>query len=196
MTVAHEYGLVFNKDKYAVKQTCVVFLDESMNALELTLTLKGQCSPQDACSWDSNSTTKVPWIGNLPVTLHTLTLPLYHTSTWAAEERNRVHLEQHLSQSIWQGQINGLQGYHTVLWYFDVSKLVTVQDDASTKGLGAALLQDGCPVAFASKALTPVEQCYTSIECKLLTSVFRAETFHNYVFGHATTIESKHMLPG
>ena len=35
---------------------------------------------------------------------------------------------------------------------------VTVQVDASKKGLGAALLQEGCPVAFASKALTPTEQ--------------------------------------
>ena len=41
----------------------------------------------------------------------------------------------------------------TMLWYFNVCKPVSVQVDASQKGLGAALLQDGCPVAFASKAV-------------------------------------------
>ena len=46
----------------------------------------------------------------------------------------------------------------TTLRYFNVRKPVTVQVDASKKGLGATLLQEECPVAFASKALTPTEQ--------------------------------------
>ena len=45
----------------------------------------------------------------------------------------------------------------TTLCYFDVQKPVTVQVDGQ-KGLRAALLQEGCPVAFASKSLTPTEQ--------------------------------------
>ena len=55
-------------------------------------------------------------------------------------------------------QIRQLVCKDTTLQYFDVRKPVTVQVDASKKGLGAALLQDVCPVAFASKALTPTEQ--------------------------------------
>ena len=66
------------------------------------------------------------------------------------------------------------------------------KSNASQKGLGAALLQDGFPVAFASKAPTPVEQCYASIEYELLTCVFGAEWFHTYVFGCAFTTESAH----
>ena len=46
----------------------------------------------------------------------------------------------------------------TTLWYFDICKPVIVQVDASKKGLGAALLQDGHSVACTSKALMPVEQ--------------------------------------
>ena len=80
----------------------------------------------------------------------------------------------------------------TTLWYFDVCKPVTVEGVPSQKGLDAALLQDGCPVAFASKALTPVEQHYANIECELLTCVFRAGQFHTYVFGNTFTIESDH----
>ena len=76
--------------------------------------------------------------------------------------------------------------------HFDVCKPHTVQVDASQKGLGAALLQDGCLVAFASKDLTPVEQHYANIECELLTSVFRAECFYTNAFGCAFTIENDH----
>ena len=42
---------------------------------------------------------------------------------------------------------------NTTLRYFDPSLPVTIQVDASQVGLGAALLQNGKPMAFASKAL-------------------------------------------
>ena len=80
----------------------------------------------------------------------------------------------------------------TTLRYFDPNKPVVIQVDASQKGLGAALLQDGYPVAFASKALTPAEQRYANIESEMLACVFGAERFHTYVFGRSFTIESDH----
>ena len=40
MRVAHEHRSVFNKDKCAVKETSIVFLDVSMMQLELILILK------------------------------------------------------------------------------------------------------------------------------------------------------------
>ena len=80
------------------------------------------------------------------------------------------------------------------LRYFDVWKPVTIQVNASGKGLRAALLQEGCPVAFTSKALTPTEQRYANIEHELLACVFGAECFHTYVFGQPFTIESDHKL--
>ena len=43
---------------------------------------------------------------------------------------------------------------------FDVDKETTLQTDASKSGLGAVLLQDGHPVAYASKALSETEQNY------------------------------------
>ena len=45
----------------------------------------------------------------------------------------------------------------TTLRYFNPSLLVTIQVKASQVGLGAVLLQNGKPVAFASKALTKTE---------------------------------------
>ena len=41
---------------------------------------------------------------------------------------------------------------------------VTIQVNASSKGLGATLIQDDGPVTFAYKVLTPTEQCYANNE--------------------------------
>ena len=80
----------------------------------------------------------------------------------------------------------------TTLRYFDPYIPVTIQVDASQVGLGAALLQNGKPVAFASKALTKTECWYANIEREMLAAVFGAERFHTYVYGQSFTIESDH----
>ena len=41
-----------------------------------------------------------------------------------------------------------------VLRFYDVAKPVVLQTDASKRGLGAALLQEGFPVAYASRTMT------------------------------------------
>ena len=69
---------------------------------------------------------------------------------------------------------------------------MTIQVDASQVGLGAALLQNGKPVAFASKALTKTECRYANIEREMLAAVFGVERFHTYVYGRSFMIESDH----
>ena len=44
-----------------------------------------------------------------------------------------------------------------VLWFYDPDKELSIQCDAHQTGLGAALLQDGQPLAFVSRALTDTE---------------------------------------
>ena len=53
---------------------------------------------------------------------------------------------------------------NTTLRYFNPSLPVTIQVNASQIGLGAALLQNNKPIAFASKALTDAECRYANIE--------------------------------
>lgn len=68
-----------------------------------------------------------------------------------------------------------LKGHLTstpVLKYFDVHKPVTLSADASQHSLGAVCLQDGRPVAFASRSLTDTEARYAQIEKELLGLVF------------------------
>ena len=69
------------------------------------------------------------------------------------------------------------------LKYYDVKKPVVLTCDASQKGLGAACLQDGQPVAYASHALTKTQEGYAQIEKELLAVVFACTKFHDYIYG-------------
>ena len=80
----------------------------------------------------------------------------------------------------------------TTLRYFDPSLPVTIQGDASQVGLGAALLQNGKPIAFASKALTEAECQYTNIEREMLAVFLGAERFQTYIYGRSFTIKLDH----
>ena len=80
-----------------------------------------------------------------------------------------------------------------VLQYYSLEKEVSLQCDASQSGLGAALLQNGQPVAYASRALTPTECRYAQIEKELLSIVFACERFDTYLYGRSlVTVESDH----
>ena len=69
---------------------------------------------------------------------------------------------------------------------------MTVQADASKGGLGACLLQEGEPIAYASKSLTDTEIRFTNIERELLAIVFTCQWFNTYVLGRPFTVESDH----
>lgn len=78
-------------------------------------------------------------------------------------------------------EIKTLVSRHPVLKYYDMTAKVTIQCDASEKGLGATLLQNGQPVAFASWTLSQVEQRYAQIEKECLAIVFACAKFSQYI---------------
>ena len=80
----------------------------------------------------------------------------------------------------------------TSLQYFDNTQPVTIQVDASQRGLGAVLLQANGPVEFASKLLTETEGRYSNIEREMLAVLFGLEKFHYYAYGRPVVVESDH----
>eukprot|EP00794_Sanderia_malayensis_P007649 gene7649-8489_t len=79
-----------------------------------------------------------------------------------------------------------------VLKYFDPKAITEGHGDASSKGLGFVLMQEGRPVSYARRTLTPAEQNYSQIEKKLLVQVFGLEHHHTYLYGREITLWTDH----
>ena len=62
--------------------------------------------------------------------------------------------------------------------FYDVTKPVTIQTDASQSGLGACILHKGKPVANASRAMTQAEQNSAQIKKEMLAICFATSKFH------------------
>ena len=60
------------------------------------------------------------------------------------------------------------------------------------KGIGFALMQQGQPVTYASRALTKAEQNYSQIEKELLAQVFGMEHNHQYAYDRRVTLWKYH----
>jgi transposase InsO family protein len=76
--------------------------------------------------------------------------------------------------------------------YFDPSKETTMLVDASPVGLAAVLSQDSKPIAYASRALSDVEQRYSQTEREALAIIWGCEHFHMYVYGSRFTVITDH----
>ncbi|CAB4006649.1 Transposon Ty3-G Gag-Pol poly [Paramuricea clavata] len=79
-----------------------------------------------------------------------------------------------------------------VLAYYQLAEQLEIQCDSSQSGLGAALIQNGQPIAYASRALTETESRYAQIEKELLAVVVAVEKFNDYTFGRKTIVHSDH----
>ena len=79
-----------------------------------------------------------------------------------------------------------------ILAHYQPNEPLTLQVDASSYGLGAALLQNDKPVAYASRSLTKTEQNYAQIEKECLSVVYGLERFDQYTFGRHVLVENDH----
>ena len=74
----------------------------------------------------------------------------------------------------------------------DFSKPFEVVCDASVEGLGAVLLQDGRPLAYESRKLSPAEYNYHTGEQELLAVVHALKTWRCYLEGPVFTVITDH----
>ena len=70
-----------------------------------------------------------------------------------------------------------------VLRFYDTNLPTALQVDASKKDLGACLLQQKQPVAYASRAMSSSEINYAQIEKELLAIVYGCERFNVCTYG-------------
>ena len=118
-----------------------------------------------------------------------------------SEVTNPLHrlLTQHANELQWnQLQVDGFEEIKSTmtdspaLVYYDQHKPVTLQVDASKIGLGAVLIQEGKPIAYASKSLTQTEINYAQIEKEMYAIIFGCKKFHHYIYGRRIRVETDH----
>jgi hypothetical protein len=56
-------------------------------------------------------------------------------------------------------------------------------------------LQDGSPVAYASRVMSETESRYAQIEKELLAAVFACTKFYDFTYGNKVVIETDHKPP-
>ena len=79
-----------------------------------------------------------------------------------------------------------------VLGFYDVKKDATLACDASSCGLGACIMQENRPIAYASRSLTETQKSYSQMEKELLAIVFGAERFSQYIYGKEVNVMTDH----
>ena len=111
-------------------------------------------------------------------------------------KKDIFHWEEQQTRSFQQIKTLIAKANNTPLRYYDRNLPVTVQADASLRGLGACLIQkhngEDQPIAFASKSLTDMETRYTNIERELLAIIFACQCFNTYLLGRSFVAESDH----
>ena len=146
--------LVFNGEKCEVKKDSVTFFGtvydaDGANPDPKKLDTVHQMPSADTPSQLQQFLGKVTYLSPFIPSLSTHIAPLWELLKKDSEFKWNTSYQKAFDR------IKKLVCKDTTLCYFNVQKPVTIQVDVSGKGLRAALLQEGCPVAFASKALTP-----------------------------------------
>ena len=193
LNVAQIEGLVLNSKKFELKRPRVLFFGAEYSADLPSLPKEDTGNNRD----DPPPTDKlqlasfigmVTYMGNIVPHLSHHTEPLR-----AMLKQEAVFAWDEMANASFQ-KIKDLIAKSATkpLRYYDRRKPVTVQVDASQRGLGACLLEDGQPIAYASKSLTDSETRYANIERELLAIVFACQWFNTYVLGRPFTVESNH----
>ena len=122
----------------------------------------------------------------------------HHTEPLRAmlKKDNVFHWDDQQTWSFQQVKTLIAKANTTPLRYYDRNLPVTVQVDASLRGLGACLIQKHKGkdqlIAFASKSLTDAETQYANIERELLAIVFACQRFSTYLLRRSFVAESDH----
>ncbi|MCG8626417.1 MAG: RNA-directed DNA polymerase, partial [Proteobacteria bacterium] len=193
LNVAQTEGLVLNSKKLELKKAKVSFFGAEYSASGMhpcPKKIQGitEMTPPTDKQQLASFLGMVTYMGNFVPHLS------HHTEPLRAMLKQDVHFIWDANSNTSFQKIKDLiaKTASQPLRYYDQTKPVTVQADASQRGLGACLVQEGQPIAFASKSLTDTETRYANIERELLAIVFACQRFNTYMLGRQFTVESDH----
>ena len=191
--MAQKEGLVFNSKKCAIKQESVTFFGGVFSTegyspdLEKIQDISKMTPPQTKQELQS-FLGAVNYLQTFIPHLSSNTEPL-----WALLKKENCFTWDENFNTCFQKIKTLLQkALLRPLRYYDWSKPVTLQCDASLKGLGACIIQDGKLIAFASKSLMDTETHYVNIKRELLAIIYGCEKFHKYLYGRTFIVEMDH----
>ena len=182
MESAKTHGIVFNSTKCHIRKPQIAFYGAVFTGQAMQLDPSKIQALQDPPAPDSQTKLQsflglINYLQPFIPGLSTKTAFLWEQlSQWDWNPSTDAAF-QHLKAWICQTLLK------VTLGYYDRSKPVVVQTDASQFGLGAALLQGGWPIAFASKTLTDIESCYANIERVSFGLLWSGEIPHLYLLG-------------
>jgi len=84
-------------------------------------------------------------------------------------------------------------GWGTILTLPDLSKIFSVETDASGASIGAVLIREGHPIAFISKALGPRQQSLSTYEREMLAIIMAVHKWKQYLWGRPFKIRTDHV---
>lgn len=191
MQVAREEGLVFRAEKCHIRKKSVSFFG-------LTWSCKGMHPDEKKC--DNIASKPAP---TNSAELQSFIGLLQYMSPFIPHLASKTQLLRQLlkKETPWEWTAEHEKAFSEVkqsirkdmlLRFFDTSVPAVIEVDASLQGLGAALVQNGQPVAFASKSLTSAETRYANIERELLAVVYGLERFHCFIYGKPVIVHSDH----
>ena len=156
MHITHKYDLVFNPQKTHVKAQAVNFFGCLYDANGVHPD-PGKVDAVHALPAHSNITKLQEFLGLVTYLSPFIPSPSTLTAPLLELLKKDTDFSWNCTYDIAFEQVKEAVVSDTTLRYFNPSLPMTIQVDASQVGLGAALLQNGKPVAFASKALTETE---------------------------------------
>lgn len=186
-----ECKIKFNSSKLQYKQKSVKYLEQVFNEEGVAIdedkidAIKNLKSPTNKKELQS-ILGMIGYLRNFISNLSELTTPLRLLL------KKGTHFMWLAEHDIILNEIKKVITTAPVLGTFDINKDIKIQCDASQNGLGCCLIQDGKPIAYASRAMSSTEKNYAQIEKELLAVVFAIRKFHQYVYGKEVEIITDH----
>ncbi|XP_058447835.1 uncharacterized protein LOC131428145 [Malaya genurostris] len=173
----HEKGLKLNKEKCVFNQSKAKFLGHLVSKdglsadpdkLDAVRRLNTPTNKQELQRALEMITYLAKFVPNLSKITEPLRRLLAKDAAWVWEVEQEKAFQD----------IKNLMISPPVLAFYDVNKPVTLSVDASSNALGAVLIQNERPVAYASKALSVAEKNYPQIEKEAAVIRFACQKFH------------------